>query len=93
MISFANSPDYLIIQIPIFLKYKFQPVMSLFSTDVVPVPYDAQTYVGQQNQFTEVQLKKGYFAVSSVQYVNYLKNNLSCVGKCVVHITASRRTY
>ena len=39
MISFANSPDYLIIQIPIFLRYKFQPLMSLFSTDVVPVPY------------------------------------------------------
>ena len=56
MISFANSPDYLIIQIPIFLRYKFQPIMSLFSTDVVPVPYDAQTYLGEQNQFTEVKL-------------------------------------
>ena len=81
MVSFANSPDYLIIQIPIFLKYKFQPVMSLFSTDVVPVPYDAQTYVGQQNQFTEVQLKKGYFAVSSVQYVELSKEQLELCWK------------
>ena len=56
MISFANSPDYLIVQIPIFLRYKFQPLMSLFSTDVVPVPYDAQTYLGEQSQFTEVKL-------------------------------------
>ena len=30
MVSFANSPDYLILQIPMFLRYKFQPLRSLF---------------------------------------------------------------
>ena len=81
MISFANSPDYLIIQIPIFLRYKFQPLMSLFSTDVVPVPYDAQTYLGEQNQFTEIKLRKGYFAVSSTQYVELTKEQLELCWK------------
>ena len=77
MISFANSPDYLIIQIPIFLRYKFQPLMSLFSTDVGPVPYD----LGEQNQFTEVKLRKGYFAVSSTQYVELTKEQLELCWK------------
>ena len=81
MISFANSVDYLIIQIPIFLRYKFQPLMSLFSTDVVPVPYDAQTYRGEQKQFTEVKLRKGYFAVSSIQYVELSKDQLELCWK------------
>ena len=81
MISFANSPDYLILQIPIFLRYKFQPLMSLFSTDVVPVPYDAQTYLGKQNQFTEIKLRKGYFAVSSTQYVELTKEQLELCWK------------
>ena len=47
MVSFSNSPDFLIIQVLIFLRYKFQLPMSLFSTDVVPVPYDTETYLGQ----------------------------------------------
>ena len=81
MVSFANSLDYLIIQIPIFLRYKFQPLMSLFSTDVVPVPYDMQTYLGEQNQYTEVKLKKGYFAVLSVQYVELSKDQLELCWK------------
>ena len=54
MVSFSNSPDFLILQILIFLKYKFQLPMSLFSTDVVPVPYDTETYLGQRKQFTEI---------------------------------------
>ena len=47
MVSFSNSPDFLIIQVPIFLRYKFQLPMSLFSTDVVPIPYDTENYLGQ----------------------------------------------
>ena len=56
MISFSNSPDFLVIQIPIFLRYKFQLPMSLYSIDVVTVPYDVETYLGQSKQFTEVKL-------------------------------------
>ena len=43
LISFTNSPDYLIVQILILLVYKHQVPMTLFSMDTVPVPYDAET--------------------------------------------------
>ena len=46
LISFTNSPDYLLVQISIFLVYKHQLPMTLFSTETVPVPYDAETYLG-----------------------------------------------
>ena len=46
LISFTNSPDCLLVQIPIFLVYKHQLPMTLFSTETVPVPYHAETYLG-----------------------------------------------
>ena len=68
LISFTNSPDYLIVQIPIFLVYQHQVPMTLFSTETVPVPYDAETYLGLQAQFTELQLNSTFFAVESDQF-------------------------
>ena len=76
MISFSNSSDFLIIQVPIFLRYKFQLPMSLFSTDVVPIPYDTETYLGQHKQFTEIKLRTGYFAVSNSQYIELTEEQL-----------------
>ena len=74
--SFSNSPDFLIIQVPIFLRYKFQLPMSLFSMDVVPIHYDTETYLGQRKQFTEIKLRMGYFAVSNSQYIELTEEQL-----------------
>ena len=78
MISFSKSPDFLIIQVPIFLRYKFQ---SLFSTDVVPIPYDTETYLGQCKQFTEIKLRTGYFTVSNSQYIELTEEQLQMCWK------------
>ena len=42
--------------------------MTLFSTETVPVPYDAETYLGLRQQYTEVQLNATYFVVGPDQY-------------------------
>ena len=76
MVSFSNSPDFLIIQVPIFLRYKFQLPMSLFSMDMVLIPYDTETYLGQCKQFTEIKLRMGYFAVSDSQYSELTEEQL-----------------
>ena len=68
LISFTNSPDYLLVQIPIFLVYKHQLPMTLFPTETVPVPYDTETFLGLRQQYTEVQLNATYFAVGTDQY-------------------------
>ena len=50
--------------------------MSLFSTNVVPIPYDTETYLGQHKQYTEIKLKTGYFTVSDSQYIELTEEQL-----------------
>ena len=45
-ISFTNTINDLLLQIPILIKLKVQVPMSLFSIETVPVPLDAETYIG-----------------------------------------------
>ena len=42
--------------------------MTLFWTETVPVPYDAETYLGLRQQYTEVQLNDTYFVVGTDRY-------------------------
>ena len=76
MVSFSNSPNFLIVQVSIFLRYKFQLPMSLFSMDVVLIPYDTETYFGQCKQYTEIKLRTGYFVVSDSQYIELTEEQL-----------------
>ena len=46
LISFTNTIDDLLLQLPILIKLKVQVPMSLFSIETVPVPLDARTYIG-----------------------------------------------
>ena len=44
--SFTNTIDVLILQLPILIKLKVHVPMSLYSVDTVPIPLDAETYIG-----------------------------------------------
>ena len=44
--SFTNTIDNLLLQLPILIKLKVQIPMSLFSIETVPIPLDAETYLG-----------------------------------------------
>ena len=46
--SFTNTIDDLLLQLPILIKLKVQVPMSLFSIETVPVPLDAETYIGDK---------------------------------------------
>ena len=48
LISFTNTFDDLLLQLPILIKLKVQVPMSLFSNKTVPVPLDAETYIGKK---------------------------------------------
>ena len=48
LISFTNTIDDLLLQLPILIKLKVQVPMSLFSIKTVPVPLDAETYKGRK---------------------------------------------
>ena len=46
--SFPNAIDDLLLQLPILIKLKVQIPMSLFSIETVPIPLDAETYLGEK---------------------------------------------
>ena len=50
--SFTNTLDDLLLQLPILIKLKVQVPMSLFSIEPVPVPLDAETYIGDKREYT-----------------------------------------
>ena len=54
LISFTNIIDDLLLQLPILVKLKVQVAMSLFSIETVPVPLDAETYIGEKREYTQI---------------------------------------
>ena len=48
--SFTNTIDDLLLELPILIQLKVQVPMSLFSIETVPVPLDAETYVGNKRE-------------------------------------------
>ena len=46
--SFTNTIDGLLLQLPILIKLKVQIPVSLFSIETVPIPLDAETYLGEK---------------------------------------------
>ena len=50
--SFTNTIDDLLLQLPILIKLKVQVPMLLFSIETVPVPLDAETYIGDKREYT-----------------------------------------
>ena len=54
LISFTNTIDDLLLQLPIPIKLKVQVPMSLFSIETAPVPLDAETYIGKKKEYTQI---------------------------------------
>ena len=50
--SFTNTIDDLLLQLPILIKLKVQVPISLFSIETVPLPLDAETYLGDKREYT-----------------------------------------
>ena len=54
LVSFTNIIDDLLLQLPILIKLKVQVPMSLFSIETAPVPLDAETYLGEKREYTQI---------------------------------------
>ena len=61
--SFTNTIDDLLLQLPILIKLKVQVPMSLFSIETVPVLLDAETYVGDKREYTQIIPETEYIAL------------------------------
>ena len=69
LISFTNTIDDLLLQLPILIKLKVQVPMSLFSIETAPVPLDAETYIGEKREYTQIIPESYLIALTESNYI------------------------
>ena len=79
--SFTNTIDDLLLQLPILNKLKVQVPMSLFSIETVPVPLDAETYIGDKRVYTQIIPETIYIALTDNNYVPLIQVQISLCAK------------
>ena len=79
--SFTNTIDDLLLQLPILIKLKVQIPMSLFSIETVPIPLDAETYLGKKREYTQITLETEYIALTDNNYVPLTQAQISLCAK------------
>ena len=81
LISFTNIIDDLLLQLPILIKLKVQVPMSLFSIETVPVPLDAETYLGEKREYTQIILETELIALTKNNYIPLTQAQISLCAK------------
>ena len=69
LISFTNIIDDLLLQLPILIKLKVQVRMWLFSIKTAPVPLDAETYLGEKREYTQIIPETELIALTENNYI------------------------
>ena len=81
LISFTNTIDDLLLQLPILIKLKVQVPMSLFSIETAPVPLDAETYIGEKREYTQIIPETELIALTETNYVPLTQAQISLCAK------------
>ena len=79
--SFTNTIDDLPFQQPTLIKLKIQIPMSLFSIETVPVPLDAETYLGEKREYIQIIPETEYIALTDNNYVPLTQVQISLCAK------------
>ena len=91
--SFTNTIDDLLLQLPILIKLKVQVPMSLLSRETVPVPLDAETYIRDKREYTQIILETKYIALTDNNYVPLTQVQISLCAKIGYTITVSMHIF
>ena len=81
LISFTNTIDDLLLQLPILIKLKVQVPMSLFSIKTAPVPLDVETYLGEKREYTQIILETELMALTENNYIPLTQAQISLCAK------------
>ena len=84
--SFTNTID-LLLQLQILIKLKVQVPMSLFSIETVPVSLDAETYIGDKREYTQIILETEYIALTDNNYVPLTQVQISLCAKIGLYVS------
>ena len=81
LISFTNTIDDLLLQLPILIKLKVQVPMSLFSIETAPVPLDAETYLGEKREYAQIILETELIALTENNYIPLMQAQILLCAK------------
>ena len=81
LISSTNIIDDLLLQLPILIKLKVQVPMSLFSMKTTPVPLDAETYLGEKREYTQIIPETELIALTENNYIPLTQAQISLCAK------------
>ena len=81
LISFTNIIDDLLLQLPILIKLKVQVPMSLFSIKMALVPLDAETYLGEKREYSQIILETELIALTKNNYIPLMQAQISLCAK------------
>ena len=81
LISFTNTIADLLLQLPILIKLKVQVPMSLFSIETAPVPLDAETYIGEKREYTQIIPDTELIALTENNYIPLTQAQTSLCAK------------
>ena len=81
LISFTNIIDDLLLQLLIFIKLKVQVPMSLFSIETAPVTLDAETYLGEKREYTQIIPETELIALTENNYIPLMQAQISLCAK------------
>ena len=81
LISFTNIIDDLLLQLLILIKLKVQVPMSFFSIEMAPVPLDAETYLGEKREYTQIIPETELIALTKNNYIPLTQAQISLCAK------------
>ena len=81
LISFTNIIDDLLLQLLILIKLKVQVPMSLSSIETAPVPLDAETYLGEKREYTQIIPETELIALTENNYIPLTQAQISLCAK------------
>ena len=81
LISFTNIIDDLLLQLLILIKLKVQVPMSLFSIETAPVPLDAETYLGEKREYTQIIPETELIALTENNYIPLMQAQILLCAK------------
>ena len=69
LVSVTNTIDDLLLQLPILIKLKVQVPISLFSIETATVLLDAETYIREKREYTQIILETELIALTENNYI------------------------
>ena len=69
MVTFSNTHDQLLVNIPVLLHLTDQKDLTLYLIDTIPMPFDTETLDGKNDEFTFINNSYPYMAINKENYI------------------------